>query len=128
MAAKDRKCVSCPAMIYRDNKTGKCRKCMDEGPGIHVVTPVAAVEEDREKNRLKADLKDYKQKYEASLKIIESQEVQLGWLNQIREGVDTTYQIQPREGLGTSEVTPVILASDWHSEEIVKPSQVNGLN
>lgn len=128
MAAKDRKCATCANFIYRDNKTGKCGTCLHEAVKILAPTPAVAVEEDREKNRLKADLKDYKQKYEASLKLIESQDAQLGWLEAIRQGVDTTYRIQPREGLGTSEVTPVILASDWHSEEIVKAAQVNGLN
>jgi hypothetical protein len=86
------------------------------------------VQEDREKVKLKSELGDYKTKYTEALKLIEAQEHQLGWLTAIREGVDTTYRITPREGLGTSEVTPIVLASDWHSEEIVKSAQVNGLN
>lgn len=46
----------------------------------------------------------------------------------MRSGFDTTIRIEPREGSGTSEAIPVIVASDWHAEEIVLPAQVSGLN
>jgi hypothetical protein len=108
-----------------------CRKCFEATtyiPAAPIQTLEAQVQEDREKVKLKSELGDYKTKYTEALKLIEAQEHQLGWLTAIREGVDTTYRITPREGLGTSEVTPIILASDWHSEEIVKPASVNGLN
>lgn len=36
--------------------------------------------------------------------------------------------ITSKESKGTSEVTPIIVASDWHIEERVKSSTVNGLN
>lgn len=132
MARKDpnRKC-GCGATLYRENTTGKCRACLLDGDSTFVIpqaTPEQQVQEDREKAKLKTELTDYKAKYKAALDSVESLDAQLGWLRAIREGVDTTYRIQPREGLGTSEVTPIVLASDWHSEEIVKPAQVSGLN
>lgn len=123
-------------MIEARSATGMCLKCLrariaagrQASQVTMIVTPDVQVQEDREKAKLKTELHDYKKKYEAALAQIENQDVQLGWLSAIRDGVDTTYRIEPREGLGTSEVTPIVLASDWHSEEIVKPAQVNGLN
>lgn len=111
--------------------TGMCRKCFEATtytPAPPVVTPEQQVSEDREKVKLTTELKDYKAKYKSALEQIENQNVQLGWLSAIREGVDRTYRIEPREGLGTSEVTPIVLASDWHSEERVKSASVNGMN
>jgi hypothetical protein len=131
MAARSRTCSKCPTKIEKSSRTGMCRKCFEATtyiPAAPIQTPEAQVQEDREKVKLKSELGDYKTKYTEALKLIEAQEHQLGWLTAIREGVDTTYRITPREGLGTSEVTPIILASDWHSEEIVKPASVNGLN
>lgn len=39
-----------------------------------------------------------------------------------------TYKIEPTLSSGESEATAVILLSDWHYEEIVKPQSVNYLN
>ena len=131
MAAKSRKCSKCPNKIERQSRTGLCRGCFEATvytPAPAIQTPEQQVQEDREKAKLRTELSDYKGKYAEALKQIEAQDSQLGWLTAIREGVDRTYRILPREGLGTSEVTPIVLASDWHSEEIVKPSSVNGLN
>jgi hypothetical protein len=92
------------------------------------VAPETKVAQDRENARLRAEFDSLKHKYKAALHTIEHQETALGWLEEIRKGTPSSYTIEPREGSGTSEATPVIVASDWHSEEIVKPSQVNGLN
>lgn len=130
------KCKLCPKQIDKRSTTGMCADCykqaIDSAAGVVTpaapVTPEQLVQEDREKAKLKIDLGDYKAKYAEALKQIESQEHQLGWLTAIRAGVDKTYRVTPREGLGTSEVTPIVLISDWHSEEIVKSASVNGLN
>ena len=36
--------------------------------------------------------------------------------------------IEPHYGSGTSEATPVIVASDWHAEELITRAQTSGLN
>lgn len=132
MARKDpnRKCA-CGAQLYLTNTTGQCRKCLDTR--LFVDFPVAAtpeqlVRQDREQKEKKSAYETLKDKYTAALITIERQEATLGWIAEMQAGLDSTFRIEPREGLGTSEVTPIILASDWHSEEIVKPAQVNGLN
>ena len=40
----------------------------------------------------------------------------------------TTYQIIPKERQGLGEAVAVVLASDWHIEEIVRPEEVNDRN
>lgn len=123
-------------MIEARSATGMCLVCLRAKIAAGrsasqvkvIVTPEVQVQEDRDKAKLKNELSDYKTKYTEALKLIEHQEYQLGWLTAIRDGVDTTFRISPREGLGTSEVTPIVLASDWHSEEYVKPATVSGLN
>jgi hypothetical protein len=128
--AQKRICSKCQKNPIRwDSKTGLCLKCYKDAVTIPApVEPAMLVAEDRARLKTLAELKDAKQKYDEAVRIIERQESELGWLNNIRAGVDTTYRIEPRKGSGTSEGTPVIIASDWHAEEIVTPAQVSGLN
>lgn len=131
MARKDpnRKCA-CGAQLYLTNITGKCRACLD-GDSTFVIstaTPEQQVQQDREQKEKKDAFETLKHKYAAALATIDQQESALAWINEIRAGVDSTMKIMPQQSKGTSEVTPVILASDWHSEEIVTSAQVSGLN
>jgi hypothetical protein len=129
MSAKSKRC-ECGKKIERS--AVRCKECYRDHilsiTPTPVVSPEVAVQEDREKAKLKLELKDIKARYQAALENADALDAQLGWVKAIREGVDTTYRIQPREGLGTSEVTPIVMASDWHNEEIVRPAQVSGLN
>lgn len=128
-------CKQCPAPIRWDSKTGLCLKCYKLAivvppPPAFVAPTITAdtVHEDRAKLKAVAELKEAKQKYDEAVRIIERQESELGWLADIRAGVDTTYRIEAHEGSGTSEGTPIIIASDWHAEETVTSAQVSGLN
>jgi hypothetical protein len=133
-AASKRVCSKCRTNRIRwDSKTGLCLGCYKEAvtvpaPVIAPPTPAEQITEDRARLKAIADMKAAQAKYEAAVQIIERQENELGWLAEIRNGVDTTYRIEAREGSGTSEGTPVIIASDWHAEETVLPAQVSGLN
>ncbi len=143
-----RVCSTCPNPIGKpsDNKHGQCRACYDLRKAVSIIlppfapvqapapvvvpppTPAELITEDRAKIKAAAELKDTKQKYAEAVRIIERQETELSWLSAIRAGVDTTYRIQAHEGSGTSEGTPIIVASDWHAEETVTSAQVSGLN
>lgn len=129
MSAKSKKC-GCGRPI--EASAVRCKTCYRNhtlSMGLAIPpAPDVQVQEDREKVKLKAELLDVKARYKAALDTADRLDAQLGWLREIRSGVDTTYRIEPRQGLGTSEVTPIVLASDWHSEEIVRPAQVSGLN
>ena len=133
MPTKDRPCGNAPACsstIYRSNRTGLCRTCLDKQHRVETqaATPGEQVEVDRDRRRLREEAHRYKSLYESTLKTIERQETELGWLARIREGVVSTFCIEPREGSGASEATPVIVASDWHLEELVTLAQTSGLN
>lgn len=126
MSAKSLKCRLCPTMIERGAVTGLCASCYKAERRAAV--PSERVKLDQERMRIKGELQSLSTKYAEALKTIESQDHQLGWLEKIRKGVDATYAIEPIEGSGTNEATPVLIASDWHSEEIVRPAQVSGKN
>lgn len=130
-------CTSCGKNI-RINLSGKCILCLKGGvkadpagqtaPGSQTPDAPALVALDRERQRTAASIADWKRKYGEAVKLLEAAEDKLGWLKEIQEGVDSTYRIEPRSGSGTSEATPIIVASDWHCEETVTPAQVSGLN
>lgn len=124
-----RTCRKCPATLHHANISGLCIACFTQSRQAAVpVPPAERLAHDRERIKLQTEFDNLKHKYKAALGTIGQQETALGWLDQIRKGVDTTFKIEPREGSGTSEATPIIVASDWHSEEVVKAAQVNGLN
>lgn len=122
----DRPCRLCPAKIARESKTGLCAKCFQAERAAAV--PSARVIADREKKRLLTEFSTLRKKYDDALTTIERQAHDLHALdNLVAKGV-STFKIQPREGSGTSEATAVMVASDWHAEEIVKSGTVSGLN
>lgn len=129
--AEKRVCQKCKTNPIRwDSKTGLCLGCYKDAVTVPAPTLITAetVQEDRAKLKALAELRDAKAKYDEAVRIIERQEAELGWLNALRAGIDTTYHIKPHEGQGTSEGTPIIVASDWHVEETVTSAQVSGLN
>jgi len=46
----------------------------------------------------------------------------------IKNSDSSCYKIEPKYNKGESESAAVVLWSDWHNEELVDPSKVNGLN
>ncbi len=125
-------CLQCATPIRRrGSKSGLCVLCYQRREPVAPTLapdPAAQVAEDRARVKAISDARASEAKYQAAVKIIERQEAELGWLTAIRAGVDTTYRIEPHQGSGTSEGTPIIVASDWHAEETVTSAQVSGLN
>jgi hypothetical protein len=145
MPAKSRSC-SCgnPISARTAGRTGLCVTCYKAAaqtrpvsvPAVPVApvapkappVPAEQVKADRQLRQAQADLADVRAKYKSALSTIELQDSQLNIMAAIREGVDTTIKIEPSHGSGTSEATPVLLASDWHAEENITKAQTNGLN
>lgn len=123
---RDRKCRLCPALIDRQNTTGLCLICYQKER--HASRPSERLQADRDRIKSAQELTSLKGKYDAAVKKIEQQDAALGWLDQIRAGIDSTLKIEPKHSSGTSEATPMLIGSDWHSEETVKPASVSGLN
>ena len=134
----DRQCqhfAQCHRLIARENKTGLCAACYRDARWTASSTathshlpPSAQVEADQARKRTADQIRSLQARYDEALRTIERQREAMGWLDRLREGVDSTYHITPQQSTGTSEATPIILASDWHSEELVRPAQVSGLN
>lgn len=58
---------------------------------------------------------------------------QIAKLNDVIESFEkvkpvNTFTIKPRHSVSRGEATVVVLASDWHVEECVRPETINGLN
>jgi hypothetical protein len=85
------------------------------------------VEDDRAATSAKREGTVIRDKYKAALDLIEQQRQAIDTLAHLNANVEP-YRIRPAHGSGTSEATAVILASDWHVEEIVNPAVVSNLN
>jgi hypothetical protein len=128
----DVKCVDCPTMIARQTRSGRCQNCFSKwrrqvADSRAAARPAHQIQVDREKHRLTFDLSLAQKKYAEALKTIQHLERSLEATAALKTNVGT-FEIQPREGSGTSEGTVFAVASDWHSEERVKPETVSNLN
>lgn len=83
--------------------------------------------DDRERQRLSAQVLHFKTRYNEALEQIEQKDAALEALAVLKGNVDPVTIIEPKHGDGTSEGTVVCVASDWHLEERVG-AEVGGLN
>jgi hypothetical protein len=132
-AKKDRNCSTCGVPVTRFSRTGLCAPCSQAKqarertkPKPLPLEPSDQLAVDRAKSKLTAELARERTNYREALKTIEGLEQQLGAVRALRSGVEP-FAITPKESSGTSEATPVWVASDWHVEESVGP-EVGGLN
>ncbi len=93
--------------------------------------PVARTEEliefDKRVGKLSFEQSSLKKKYKIVLAANERLEAELAAALLIRDNKQT-FSIKPRASQRDSEATAVVVLSDWHVEEEVKSSSVNGLN
>ena len=119
-------CLRCVRIRHKANLVRKSTDRPLEPVAPVSVPPAEQVTLDREQNKLRAELKVVKAKYQESLKTIEAQEASLSVVAELKEGLET-HTIEPHHPSGTSEATVVVVASDWHIEETVG-AEVGGLN
>ena len=120
-------CSQCGLGRVLFQRSSKCQACYRKHGDAGVGTGVATVTEDLKVSRLSRDLALVKGKYATALKTIEDQQTALGVLGYMQEHAEPV-TITPHFGKGTSEATPVVVASDWHAEELVTRAQTSGLN
>ena len=82
---------------------------------------------DRQLAKLRAESSDYKARYNQALKTIDLLERDLGVITHL-QSMAAPFVIKPQHGHGTSEATPMLIASDWHMEQRVTSRETNGLN
>lgn len=83
---------------------------------------------DRQLGRAQNEARQNKTRYQQLLKQIELVEAERDAALAVSGAAHTPVVIEARRRRGTSEAVAVVLASDWHVEEEVKPGTVNGLN
>lgn len=81
---------------------------------------------DMEKLRLSYADRQTDAKYKVAMKRLQNAEAQLLSMVEVKDRV-STYTIKPTKG-ECGEAVAVVLASDWHVEENVRPETVNGSN
>jgi len=91
------------------------------------LSPQEKILRDRQVRKLQAKDKEDSSKYKEALKQVEALEREIEASLQIKNGI-SPFVIEHKLSLNDSEATAVVLASDWHLEEQVKPETVNGLN
>ena len=104
--------------------SSRCGYAVIRSPALPASEQVAA---DRQKRTSKTDLDALRKKYDEALKLISQQEKDLRSMGALGDGIET-FTIEPRKSSRTSEAVPVIVASDWHTEERVTRAQTSGLN
>lgn len=120
MSISENTCIRC--RVNKARRRGLCAGCGT--PVQAVVDPLAA---DRALAKLRAESGDLKAKYAKALATIERLEDDLGVVDKLRS-MTAPIAIKPQHGHGTSEATPVLVASDWHMEQRVRSQETNGLN
>lgn len=89
------------------------------------VTP-ETIEHDRENRSHKVKLEALTRKNKELLAMLDQKDEELSAVLQLADATtDTHFSVEPREH---SEAVAVVIASDWHVEEEVKPDAVNGKN
>lgn len=85
-----------------------------------------SVNKDYESYREKNDSSTLKKKNKVLMQEVEKLRKSLRGFEKIKPA--NTFVIKPRLSKSTGEATVVVLASDWHIEEIVDPATINDLN
>ncbi len=106
---------------------GELRAMKHKAKGLGLPTLSQQVASDRSSKASKANLQNLTKKYQQALETIEALEDENHKLISLGGTIDT-YVIEPKRVSGHSEATAVLVASDWHIEEEVKPERINGLN
>jgi len=91
------------------------------------ITPEESIQKDREKFREKEDKKLTSKKLKVLLDENEKLQRELSASMEIKAGINPS-KIDEVVSSNSSEAIAVVIASDWHIEETVRPETVNGLN
>ncbi len=108
----------------------------EETPPVIVVPPVVEPEaepepvtfrDDLSSRKAAAELRDLKRRYDAALDELHEAEARFDAAIAVKEPV-APIEIPADPSIETNQAIAIVQASDWHVEERVDPSTVNGLN
>ena len=92
-----------------------------------IAHPAIVLEEKKKEDQLKDELKEQKKFVEHLLKENELKDKQLSVFHTLDTRLKRSFNIIPTRGID-SQAAAFLVGSDWHLEEKVDPSTVNGLN
>lgn len=128
MSNHGQKICACGRSMHHSSR--QCALCRYAGEPVDSVSPasVPTIDTDRASRKASAEIHGLRSRYKEALETIDRQQVELDAVNQISQPIEQ-FVIVPSEGsVGDNEATVFLTASDWHSEEIVHPERVNGVN
>jgi len=122
-------CTGCGKEIRNvPGRSGYCASCRVLSPptnspidGIGIPDQVAS---DRAKTTTKVGESALQLKYREALRLLDQKDREFEALGVLRDNVEPI-KIEPHEGGGTNEAVPLLIASDWHVEEVVG-SEIHG--
>lgn len=100
---------------------------MAQGLGLKKETKVVSLEERRERKQRKSEAYQTQKQFDELIKQNEVLQKDLEASLEMKRGIQPIF-IEKKVGSNDTEAVAVVLASDFHLEEIVKPETVNGLN
>jgi len=119
---------------FRMTKKGEIKRPKSSGNNTKQVIekiPEPTIEQrisfDLQKAEENARVREYKDKYNYTLKMWQEAEKRFDALVSVKQAVDT-YTIEPLTSTGKEEACPIIMLSDWHFEERIDSETINGLN
>ena len=92
-----------------------------------VETVAAAVERDSVETKLRAELTEVKGKYKNALARLDAAEAEVRKQHELAEVKLKKFKPKARKGK-RPQATVVLVCSDWHVEELIKPEDCRGLN
>ncbi len=108
--------------VYRLKEVGYLEGTFVADDAAFDITSEVAKRRERDENT------SLKSKLNIALSRIETLQQEITFSKKINSEINNEITIRPKEGGGTSEATVVLVASDWHVEEVVNPATVNYLN
>jgi len=97
-------------------------------PADPLVLDPPSVDTDRARRTSQNELASLRSRYKDALETIDRQQIELDAVNKISRVIEP-FVIEPSVGSpGDNEATVFLVASDWHSEEVVLSERVNGVN
>ena len=135
VAGREPKCAggspNCLGIIRsREAKTCVvCSRWINRSHGLAPEMPAEALAADRQRTIERAEATGLKAKYAEALKQIEARDRELADVRAVNTRSIDPVRIVPSVGSkGDNEASVVLMASDWHSEEIVNPATINYKN
>lgn len=115
-------------LLFNPKGKGEWARSMARIKGFNTTTNQFQVQEKIEYTEYKQKATVQKEENSKLIKKVIELQRDLRFLDAFKKHTSTKFVIPPPTGKANHEATPIIQWSDWHVDEVVKPSTVNGFN